>query len=86
MEKSKIRKTKEEILKALESEGERKMLCPFCSHDVFIRSSVEEGCRVHIFDDGDSVRDEDIDMNVTEYTYKCEGCKKDVTEEELKKE
>ena len=64
---------------------ETKMLCPYCKNDVFLRSSTEEDCRVHIFNDGEGMRDEDIDMQVTEYTYKCAKCKKNVTEEELVK-
>ena len=64
----------------------KKVLCPFCKHDVFVRSATERPCRVHILDEGDGLRDEDIDMCITEYTYKCCKCKKDITEEELAKQ
>ncbi len=65
---------------------EKKLLCPFCKNDVFIRSATEKPCRVYILKDEEGdLRDEDIDMCVTEYTYKCAGCGKNITEEELAK-
>ncbi len=64
---------------------EEKVLCPFCKNDVFLRSAIEKDCRVYILDDGEGLRDDDIDMCVTEYTYKCAGCGKEITEEELVK-
>lgn len=79
----KEKSTKEKIIEALEG-GEKKLLCPYCNNDVFLRSAIESDCKVYIYDDGDSMRDENIDMCVTEYTYKCAKCKKDVTEKELK--
>jgi len=66
-------------------EGETKLLCPFCKNDTFFRTRTEEPCKVWMIDDGESVRDEDIDMCVTEYTYVCAKCDKDVTEEEMEK-
>ena len=79
----KNKNTKQKILDALE-DGERKLLCPFCDNDIFLRSAIEEDCKVYIYDDGEGIRDEDIDMCVTEYTYKCSKCGKDVTKEEFK--
>lgn len=78
---NKKQKIKEDILRSLEEK--RKMRCPFCKHDKFYRSAIENPCLVEIYDDGDSMRDEDIEMCQTNYTYKCAKCKKNVTEEEL---
>ncbi|KKL15454.1 hypothetical protein LCGC14_2505480, partial [marine sediment metagenome] len=71
------------ILDALE-DGERKLLCPFCDNDIFLRSGIETDTKICMYDSGESLRDEDIDMAITEYTYKCAKCKKDTTEVELK--
>jgi len=77
--------TKQKILDALEDDGEeRKLRCPFCDNDTFFRSAIERDCKVYIYNDGEGIRDEDIGMAITEYTYKCFKCDKDVTEEELK--
>ena len=77
------KKEKEEMLRRIE--GEVKLLCPFCRHNRFFRSAVEEPCLVEMWDDGDSVRDEDIGHCVTNYKYVCEKCGKDLTDEEMAK-
>jgi len=75
----KEKNTKQKILDALEDYKERKLRCPFCGGDRFIRTEV---AFCDIVDDGESITDEEI--SGVEYTFVCKNCKKDVTEEELK--
>ena len=75
----KKKNTKEKIIEALEDK-EKKVLCPYCNNDIFLRSAIEDDCRVYIYEDEDGTRDEDIDMAITEYTYKCAKCKKIIKE------
>lgn len=81
MEKVSDKEMKEKILDNLSEET--KLRCSRCKSDVFLRRGVEKDCRVYMIDDGEGIRDEDIDMCVTDYTYKCANCGKDITEEEL---
>jgi len=49
--------------------------CPNCKHNRFLRSAIERPVLVKIIDNGkDGMTDEDIGMNVTEYTYVCAKC------------
>jgi len=57
---------------------EQKLKCPFCKHDKFIRKMT---AGVEIYDDGETMRD-DIDWEDAD-CYICDGCNKEVTEEEL---
>lgn len=66
-----------EVINALK--GERKLRCPFCKHNRFLR---KETCFCDIWDRGeDGMCDEDISHE--EYKFFCAKCKKEVTEEEL---
>ncbi len=53
--------------------------CPFCRHDIFIRTIKEE---IRMVDDGEVITDEQEGF-VAETTYVCASCGKDVTDKEL---
>ena len=63
--------------------SDKKLSCPHCHNEkkVFLRSAIEEPTRVFVVKDEDGdIRDEDIGMCITEYTYTCAKCKKIITE------
>lgn len=68
--------------------SETKLACPHCGNIEFERT---ESVRVDIVqmlqavdDKGNkSITDEVIDAGETEYDYKCRGCNRNVTEDEL---
>jgi len=57
---------------------EKKLLCPYCKNDKFIRKMT---AGVSMYNDGDSIRDE-IDWEEVD-CYLCEKCEKEISEEEL---
>lgn len=69
-------KVKKEVISKLK--GERKLRCPFCNHDRFLR---KETAYCDIWGREDSMIDENI--SDIDYEFFCAKCKKEVTEEEL---
>jgi len=60
---------------------EKKLLCPYCRNDKFIRKAEAE---IKMFDDGETIRDDVISEDYEDYF--CAECDKKVTEEELIRE
>ena len=69
---------KEKILATLE--GKNILKCPYCNHTVFIRKAY---ARVELIDDGETIKDEVIELGFENCGYICANCGEDVTEEEL---
>lgn len=57
---------------------EVRLACPHCGCDTFWR---RVGAQVHIIDEGESIRDDEIGGE--EYYYACVECDRDVSEDEL---
>lgn len=76
----KIEKRLDKESKQIEK-GERILKCPFCNNNTFLRSAKEEPCLIRIIkDDEGNIQDDDIGMNITDYTYVCAKCKKEIIE------
>ncbi len=69
------KKESDKVVNALE--GSRKLKCPFCKYNFFVRT---EKALIQINED-DGLRDEHI--NNIDYSFKCDKCGKDVNDEEL---
>ena len=60
---------------------EKKLLCPYCRNDKFIRKAE---AKLRIFDDGETMRDEIITEDYEDLF--CAECDKRITEDELLRE
>ena len=62
-------------------EIEKKLLCPYCRNDTFIRKAE---AKLRIFDNGETMRDEVITEDYEDLF--CDECGKSVEENELVRE
>ncbi len=74
----KKRNTKQKILDALE--GKKRLLCPSCKQDYFIRKTYD---RVHIFHIKSELKNEIIEHNFEDEVYICQNCDEEISPEEL---
>lgn len=69
---------KEKIIASLE--GKYILKCPYCNHTFFIRRTY---ARVELIDDGETIKDEVVELDFEDCVYICQNCGEDLTEEEL---